>query len=132
MQWSEAFATGVDRLDEQHKLLFKMTGDFRAALDEGRGQRVYGTLLVALDTYARSHFRFEESCMERYRCAVAAANTKAHEGFVTLLNDYRARYEARGFDPTEARTLIDTLDQWLESHIGRIDVQLRESVPKGL
>ena len=40
MKWSEAFATGVSRIDDQHKMLFAMAADFRDALDESRGERV--------------------------------------------------------------------------------------------
>jgi hypothetical protein len=54
MPWSDAYATGIARLDEQHQRLFQMVEDFQAALDEGWGERVYGGLLHLLDpTLAR-------------------------------------------------------------------------------
>lgn len=108
-------------------MLFRMVSDYREALDEGRGERVYGELLDSLDAYARGHFGFEDSCMVACRCPVAAANRADHARFLELLGVYRARFLATGFDRGEAQQLVDTLDNWLESHIGCLDVQLRGS-----
>jgi hemerythrin-like metal-binding protein len=130
MKWSDAYATGIPRLDEQHRMIFRMAEDFRAALDEGRGMQVYGGLLQALDAYVRSHFGFEEGCMEKYGCAVARKNKEAHLRFVEVLAGFQQGYTRSGFDRADARKLVDTLDQWLADHICRIDVHLRACVGK--
>ena len=129
MKWSDEFATGIARLDEQHKMIFTMADDFRTALDAGRGERVYSALLHALDVYIGAHFGFEEGCMEQYRCPVARRNKDAHVRFAKVLAGFRERNTASGFQRTEARRLVDTLDKWLSSHICRIDVRLKDLVP---
>jgi hemerythrin len=128
MQWSNDYATGIERLDQQHQQLFKIVEDYHAALDESRGERIYGVLLQALELYARTHFRFEEQCMNQYHCPIAATNREAHGRFVALLAQFQQRYAARGYDHTDACTLVYAVDQWLVDHIGRIDVQLRSWV----
>ncbi len=127
MRWSEQYATGVERLDEQHKMIFKMAEDFRASLDLGHGG-TYGVLLDIMDSYCRRHFGFEERCMEEHRCPVAQGNKEAHTKFVKVLSGFRQRYERTGYDPVEARKLVDTVDRWLSEHICRIDVHLRQCV----
>lgn len=107
-----------------------MAEDFGAALDEGVGERVYGSLLQSLDLYARSHFRLEEGCMERYHCPAAKVNQEAHVKFGEVLAGFQERYVANGFDRAEARALVTTIDRWLADHICRIDVRLRESVER--
>lgn len=129
MKWSETYATGVRRIDDQHKMLFAMAADFRDALDESRGERVYAGLLQSLQLYVVSHFSYEEGCMARYVCPVAADNKVAHARFMTILQDFNTRFAARGFDPIDARDLVDTLEGWLTSHICQIDVKLRPWVP---
>jgi len=49
----------------------------RTTLDEGRGEQVYSGLLTTLDVYTRTHFGFEEKCMERYHCPFAEKNKDA-------------------------------------------------------
>ena len=130
MRWSDEYATGIENIDGQHKMIFQMSEDFRAALDEGRGERVYDEMLRSLDLYVRTHFGFEERCMERYRCPVAEGNKRAHARFAEVMSDFRQRYSARGFDRGDARDLVDTMDQWLTDHICRIDVRLKPYVEK--
>ena len=125
MKWIEEYSTGVARLDEHHKMLFKTAEDYRLALDGGEGENTYALLLDFLDLYVRGHFGFEENCMEEYRCPVARRNKQAHAGFLELLQGYRQQYAAGGYRPDDARALVDSIDDWLDAHICRIDVQLR-------
>lgn len=131
MEWSSRFATGIEHIDDQHRMLFRMVADFRLSLDDQRGERTYGLLLGLLGDYARAHFDFEERCMERYRCPVAGQNRLAHEGFLRMLGDFRTRYESGGYRADDAHELVDALNRWLENHICRIDVQLMEHVSGG-
>jgi hemerythrin len=128
VKWSEEYATGIAQIDDQHKMLFKMAEDYRFALDEGRGERVYSEMLRSLDLYIRTHFGFEEGCMTKYQCPVAEANKEAHTRFVEVLAGFHQRYAAKGFDHTDARNLVDTLDHWLSGHIGHIDVRLKQVI----
>jgi hemerythrin len=128
MKWSLEYSTGVEWIDEQHRALFRMSEDYREALDARQGDRVYGLMLESLALYARAHFGFEEQCMARYNCPVAEANAHAHKQFVGTVDRYRERFMSNGFDPLEARQLVDFIDQWLASHIARIDTQLKPCV----
>ena len=130
MRWSEEYATGVARVDEDHKMIFRMAADYRAALDAGQGRAVYPDFLDSLFLYCRGHFGFEEQCMEAYRCPVAQRNKEAHVGFLETLSGFKQRYAASGYDSTDARRLVDTIDQWLDYHICRIDVHLKRCVSK--
>jgi hemerythrin len=125
VKWSENYATGVARIDAQHQMLFRMSEDFRLALDEGGGEGVFHLFLEGLELYALAHFRFEEGCMERCHCPAAEANKSAHVAFEETIRRFRER-SRRGFDGAEARELTAVIDSWLANHIARIDVQLRE------
>jgi len=107
VKWSRAYATGIDFIDEQHKMLFKMSEDYHHALAEGRGDRVYGLMLQSLTRYARAHFEIEEQCMERYRCPAAAQNREAHRQFMETLAEFQEapcskRVHGRGCAATRA------------------------------
>lgn len=122
MKWKEEYAIGIQRIDEQHKMIFKIAEDFRAALDEGRGATVYSELLNFLHRYCRGHFSFEERCMDEYRCPVAQRNKDAHVRLIEVLSGFQQRYASSGYERTDARSLVDTIDQWLADHICRIDI----------
>ena len=128
MKWMDEYATGVTRIDEHHRMIFKTAEDFRMALDTGQGENTYGLLLDFLDLYVRGHFGFEENCMDEYRCPVARKNRQAHAAFLDVLQGYREQYAAGGYRPADARDLVDAIDKWLDGHICRIDVQLKPYV----
>jgi len=130
MKWSDRYATGIEQLDAQHRTLFRMSEDYRDSLSEGKGERTYGVLLQMLEAYARAHFGFEEQCMYRYQCPVAQTNRAAHARFIAALGGFRTRYAAAGFVMADAEQLVEFLDGWLDDHIGRIDVELKQLVEK--
>ncbi len=130
MKWSEEYATGIHRVDEDHRMIFKMAEDFRAALDEGGGSTIYSALLENLRVYCCGHFGFEEQCMNDYRCPVAQQNKAAHAEFLEVLSGFQKRYAVSGYDRADARKLVDTVDQWLDNHICRIDIHLKRCVNK--
>ena len=130
MKWKEDYATGVERVDEDHKMIFRMSEDFRAALDEGLGDDVYSVMLDNLRLYCRGHFGYEERCMNEYRCPVAQQNKEAHAGFIEVLSGFQKRYTESGYDRADARKLVDTVDQWLTKHICNIDIHLKRCVSK--
>ena len=130
VKWREGYATGVQRIDEQHKMLFGMSDDFRSALDEGAGERTYGMFVHFLDVYFIDHFRFEQRWMEKHGCPVARKNKKAHSRFLATLGDHQQRYVASGYLTGDARELVDALERWLDGHICHIDAHLKACVRK--
>ena len=125
MKWRAEYATGVERIDQQHKSIFKTAEDYRSALDDGDGERTYAFLLDFLDAYCKGHFRFEEKCMEEYHCPVAEKNKEEHAMFLTTLGEFKQRYAASGYLAEDALELLETVDQWLDVHICGVDVHLK-------
>lgn len=128
IEWSERFATGVPHLDQQHRMLFQMVGDFAAAMEVGRGEGVYREFLASLQLYARMHFGAEEECMLRFHCPAARANAAAHLQFRGLVEELRGEEGRLGFRRADALRAVAALEEWLVEHIGRIDTQLRPLV----
>ena len=79
-------------------------------------------MLESLELYVVSHFSYEEGCMARFVCPVAADNKVAHALFVGMLEEFNVRYAARGFDAADASILVGTLEGRLADHICHIDV----------
>ncbi|MEO5800495.1 MAG: hemerythrin family protein [Gemmatimonadales bacterium] len=128
MQWREDYATGIAKIDDQHRMIFKMAEDYREALNDGQGASIYSEFLESLDLYAQGHFGFEEDCMLRHHCPAGRQNIAAHQGFVTVLDRFRQGFADDGFSQGVAFELVNTIDLWLAQHICGIDVQLKRFV----
>lgn len=126
MKWKEDYATGIKEIDEQHRSLFEMTDTFRDELDKGAGARFFESFLEFLSTFIRIHFGYEENCMLACQCPFAEQNKAEHEAFVKVIEKEAAAYQRDGYDDERARALLDRIERWLDSHICRVDIQLRD------
>lgn len=108
-----------------------MVADYRLALDERRGDRIFSALLSALTTYAKAHFRHEEEALAGSTHPLAARNAAEHREFEQRLEEWRRRFEADGFREDDARRLMDMLEAWLDAHISGVDARLGEALRQG-
>jgi hemerythrin len=125
VKWKEEYATGVKEIDAQHKTLFASTEDFRQVLKQGCSADTFESFLEFLCLYTEVHFDYEEGCMLARNCPAACKNKKEHASLADFLQSELQFYRKNGFKPRRAVRLLEVIDRWLESHICRIDVQLR-------
>jgi len=127
MEWKEEYATGIDEIDRQHKTLFDNTADFREVVTEGFGENSYQGFLEFIMAYAEAHFSFEEECMLASQCPATACNKAEHRLFLEYFRKEEEAYRQHGYNPRRTLELLDFIENWLDSHICRIDSQLRET-----
>ncbi|MEZ4638403.1 MAG: bacteriohemerythrin [Caldilineaceae bacterium] len=126
--WDETMATGDEKVDEQHRMLFDMTNGLLQALSEGKGRQHIAEVLDRLEAYTKEHFAWEEHCMEEHHCPVAEVNKTAHARFVQMVAETRQRFEKEGPSTELVLAIKENLGDWLVKHIRRIDTNLRGCV----
>lgn len=127
MKWTEKYATGISEIDSQHKTLFGSTEEFRESLASNCSPETYLGFLEFLQLYAGIHFSLEGECMLARHCPAASQNQKEHKSFMALIDDALRDYHDNGFDRPRAKELLDRVDAWLDTHILRVDTQLRKT-----
>ncbi len=128
-EWDEqTMATGVPEIDAQHQELIRRLQGLLAAMREGRSESEIGRVLDLLGEYAAWHFGEEETCMDRHRCAAAAAARSAHRRFVQVFKELSRRVRAEGPKMSLTIHAERELADWVRHHIVRIDTQLRSCV----
>jgi len=124
--WKEEFNTGEPEVDKQHKVLFKYLEDLEAHMKAGDINDQYvKTLLNNIGIFTRSHFCYEEICMRRVKCPVAAENKDYHAKLLAAYTSYCERFAIEGASDTLIQKLHDFLESWLVNHILKIDTHLR-------
>src|SRR3990172_8154833 len=93
-QWNEELATGVSRVDGQHKELINKINELHAALSQGKGKDMVEDAIQFLARYVVEHFQMEEMLMVAHNYPSYEAHKKQHDKFVQdftdLVNDYNA------------------------------------------
>jgi len=130
--WTEQFATGSGALDQQHRVLINNLNLLESMLTETNPSREQGEFLIHLvdflESYARTHFSFEEQCMEKYRCPAHARNKLEHEQFMEFLREFKERCRAEGLRVDVLQGLYQRLGSWVEEHILKVDTRLKPCI----
>jgi len=127
--WKDEYNTGEPEVDKQHKILFKYLEDLEAHMKAGDINDHYVKMLLDnLGIFTRSHFCYEEICMRRLKCPVAAENKMIHAKLLAAYTSFRERFDLEGISDDLIQKLHDFLESWLINHILKIDTQLRDCV----
>ena len=128
LQWDNAYSTGIKEIDQQHMKLFEFVNKLEEQIQKGINKAAVKGILQFLETYARTHFSFEEICMDERRCPMACRNKEAHKQFLELFRGFQAQFATAPDTEALVRQIHSTAEGWLINHICRIDVNLRPSI----
>jgi hemerythrin-like metal-binding protein len=115
MTWNSRLSVGVEKLDEQHHVLFEILNDLHAAMMKGNAQSITASLLKNLVEYTRTHFTIEEGLMARTGYPGIDAHRVQHRALIKQVESYADRFE-RG-EITLNLHLLNFLRDWLTNHI---------------
>ncbi len=130
--WNEQFTTGSSQLDQQHLMLINNINHLEGLLTVSNPSRDECEFLLHLvdflESYANTHFLYEEQCMERYRCPAHQKNQQAHEQFRGYFQDFKERNKVAGFRREIILELHQAVSRWIEDHILKVDTQLKPCI----
>ncbi|MBE7412459.1 MAG: bacteriohemerythrin [Leptospiraceae bacterium] len=120
--WSQKYNIGIKSIDDQHVKLFAIINSLHNAIvHQNSSMSVVQELLEELLSYAKSHFRYEESLMEGNGYLELEKHIIEHEKLINDLDKYKNR-----FDSGELKDLNELLTfsiNWLQNHILVSDMQ---------
>src|SRR5512141_1947060 len=94
VQWSQSFVTGDERVDAQHRELFRMINALHDAIAQQRAADTVERIVCALERYVTEHFATEAELMQRTSYPGATEHLSLHreisEKTVSLIEQYRA------------------------------------------
>jgi hemerythrin-like metal-binding protein len=117
--WSNQYSVGVARIDSEHQKLIGMLNDLHAAMMEGRGKSVIGTVLDGLASYTVSHFANEERLMQLYSYPDFDRHKAIHDKLVVQVKTLQE--ELRSGNATVSLEVLSFLQNWLVDHIVGVD-----------
>lgn len=130
IKWSETLATGVTKIDEQHKELFTRVNSLLEAMSQGKGKEEIGKVVKFLGDYVVGHFSMEEALMDKENYPDKINHKAQHKAFINEFQQIKKELET-GSPSTIA--LIQTqrkIVDWLTNHIGATDKKLGDFLKK--
>lgn len=124
MMWKDTYRIGVDRIDQQHMELFRMTEELVNAVKEGAAVEVYQRILGFLKDYVIYHFRDEEAYQESIHYSGIEAHKEEHRQFTETVLHYEERLTSNGFNEKTMKDLAGTVTAWLIYHVVDTDQKI--------
>ncbi len=124
--WRDEFATGVEEIDEQHKILIHTLQEANQLLTNNSSAEVLDKITRDLLAYALYHFDTEEELMQQYGYSDQEEDLEAHlaqhRSFSAKVVSIREDLKAGTLISREA--LLGFLSDWLSHHILNTDKKL--------
>jgi hemerythrin len=120
--WNDRYATGIPKVDEQHKIMFQAINTFHGGIVAAQGKESLAQTLDFLMTHTVDHFRTEEAFMQSMGYEGLAAHRSEHQLLLEEVASFKQQWtgnEAWGRPTEVARFMGD----WLTRHIQQMDFQ---------
>jgi len=131
INWQDDFNTGVQEIDEQHRILVKTLNEAATKLASDNSQAQALGITKELLAYALYHFETEEALMQQYHYQqqdelMMQQHLKQHRSFSRQVLAVREQlFAGKEVDTAE---LLDFLYQWLVNHILKTDQALAKVI----
>lgn len=119
LEWDASFATGVNKYDKAHRVLFKMVNDLHDAMQQKRSKEAVGQILSGLADYTVSHFADEERSFAQTHYPEEAQHKQLHKKLVEQVVELQAQF--REGKTVLTQDVITFLQDWLINHIKGVD-----------
>ena len=117
--WKNSYAVGNERIDAQHRELFRMYDDLVEAM-RGKGETGRGACartVEFLKEYVVKHFADEEALQADLGYADLPRHRQLHRDFVNTVSVYEKSLTESDFDPAVMQQFAGKLIGWLIYHV---------------
>jgi hemerythrin len=125
LEWNAKLETGVERIDNQHKELFRLVNN---VLESGQEVKIEDTLKF-LGDYVVQHFADEEALQVASQYPGLSEHKEIHTSFIKVFLDLRSQLSnAKNDDEREIviMSLNGTAADWLVNHIMGQDLKFAD------
>ncbi|HHW67024.1 MAG: hemerythrin [Epulopiscium sp.] len=126
MEWNDSLLTGVEKIDNQHKELFRRVNNVLEACNQRKGKEIVGETLNFLESYVEEHFRDEEKLQLESQYPGYEGHKLLHAKFIKDIKDLKSRFERDGASILVVIEMNKTIVGWLREHIMKVDKKFAE------
>ena len=121
-KWEDRYRIGHERVDQQHRRLFKLINELQQHADSGAGPEVAIEAINSLVDYAVAHFADEEELMQEIDFDGLIQHRWRHHSFVGKVADMALEW-GQGRE-TSVDDILNFLKEWLLDHVLTEDMQI--------
>jgi hemerythrin len=130
IKWDNSYSVGVEKIDNQHKELFKRINDLIIASKSNDGKAEFERTLNFLADYTVKHFNDEEELQQKYDYPDHELHKEIHDNFVNEVVEFQQELERKEVSPVTLMKFNRKAVDWLVSHVKGIDQEVGKHINK--
>ncbi len=115
LKWREAYETGVEQMDTQHKKLIKLVNQLYAMLRQKAELDELDAILQEMSDYAEQHLRDEEALLHKHGYPDFNRQKESHQEYYDTMDELFAEMEVDKYEA--AQKIYRFLRKWWIDHI---------------
>ncbi len=112
--WSNAFDTGIELIDGEHKMIFSALKDVHLAVENDLGERLISRVILVLCNFVKSHFKNEERFMLEIGYSDLENHQNDHQRYIEKLDGVRDMF-SKG--QSVLQPLSEIFSEYLNAHV---------------
>jgi len=126
-EWTDDFITGIEAIDDDHKLLVSLINQLHEATAAGQNREIITSVLTVLMEYTCTHFAREEKILEKSDYPHLEMHQEKHKVLREQVIEIHRRFVEEEVDSIAGETLV-FLKEWLTKHILGTDLAYKPYV----
>ncbi|MBV7276279.1 bacteriohemerythrin [Clostridium thailandense] len=124
--FSDRLLLNIDKIDNQHKMIFEVIGKFQDACSEGRSIEIIRELIDALKTHTKDNFKQEEEYMTKYNYPEYDKHKESHNIFMRKINLLDNTITGNHISLAKLVEINEFFSEGFVTHISEVDGKLGE------
>jgi hemerythrin len=125
LEWKDEYSMGEEKIDKQHKGLFKLSNEIYHLVEEGVDDAEhFRELFMALNDYTVEHFIYEEMYMESKEYPELKEHIKQHIKFSETLKELAVGINKE----SHIKDIGEFVTTWLVQHVLNEDMKYKEFI----
>lgn len=124
--FTDRLLVSIDRIDEQHRMIFETVGKFQDACNEGKSVEEINELFNLLRIYLDENFKQEEEYMLQYAYPEYETHKEKHNIFIRKLHLLDSTIRSNHISITKLVEINEFLSEGFVTHLSEIDSKLGE------
>ncbi len=121
IDWSDLLSVGINKMDDEHKVLFTRINDLLKSLLGFEGDFDIAELVRRVNEYINFHFRDEEKMLASWDYPELDQHKKLHAIYEEEFDNIEKILREGGFDAELLIQIQDKIINWLLDHIAKVD-----------
>lgn len=124
--FSDRLLMNIDKIDNQHKMIFEVIGKFQDACSEGKSIETIKELIDSLKIYIKDNFKQEEDYMIRYSYPEYDKHKELHNIFMRKINLLDNTVNGNHISLAKIVEINEFFSEGFVTHISEVDGKLGE------